>query len=300
MNHLYRGRFAPSPTGPLHFGSLVAAAGSYLDARAHQGAWLVRMEDVDTTRCSPEWASDILRTLEAFGFEWDGQVLYQSSPDRQRSYAAALDQLTKNGILYPCGCSRREILDSQTGPSADHSARYPGTCRDGLSEGKTARTWRLRVDDDPLGFTDRVYGFFEQCLEPSVGDFVLKRSDGPVAYQLAVVVDDAEQGITDVVRGADLLDSTPRQIYLQRQLGHRQPRYLHLPVVTNGAGQKLSKQTGAEPLRTSDAIALLCDTFSFLGLAPPPTLRREGLPALWAWGIEAWKSTNAAGLATIS
>lgn len=258
------------------------------------------MEDVDTTRCSRRWSADILQTLEVLGFEWNGDILYQSSPERQRAYAAALDYLIGNGVLYPCACSRKEILDSQTGPSADHSARYPGTCRSGLGEGKTARTWRLRVDNHPVAFTDGVYGFFEQRLESSVGDFVLRRSDGPVAYQLAVVVDDAEQGITDVVRGADLLDSTPRQIYLQRQLGYRQPRYLHLPVVTNAAGQKLSKQTGAEPLRMSDTSALLWHTFAFLGLAPAPALRCGRLPELWAWGIGAWKSTNAAGLATIS
>lgn len=300
MSQFYRGRFAPSPTGPLHFGSLVAAAGSYLDAHAYQGEWRVRIEDVDTTRCSPKWASDILRTLDAFGFEWDGEVLHQSSPERQRAYATALDQLTAKGVLYPCGCSRKEILDSQTGPLADHSARYTGTCRNGLGEAKTARTWRLRVDNDPVAFIDRGYGFFEQRLESSLGDFVLKRSDGLFAYQLAVVVDDANQGITDVVRGTDLLDSTPRQIYLQRQLGYRQPRYLHLPVVTNGAAQKLSKQTGAKPLRRSDAITLLCDAFAFLGLAPPPALRDTRLPELWAWGVAAWKHTNAAGLATIS
>ena len=300
MSQFYRGRFAPSPTGPLHFGSLVAAAGSYLDARAHHGEWKVRMEDADMTRCSPKWAFDILQTLEAFGFEWDGEVLYQSSPDRQKAYAVALEQLTAKGILYPCGCSRKEILDSQTGPSADHGARYPGTCRNGLGEARIARTWRLRVDDGPVTFTDRVRGFFEQRLESSIGDFVLKRFDGPFAYQLAVVVDDADQGITDVVRGADLLDSTPRQIYLQRQLGYRQPRYLHLPVVTNGAAQKLSKQTGAKPLRRSDAISLLCDAFAFLGLAPPPALQDTSLPELWAWGIEPWQHTNAAGPATIS
>ncbi len=290
MNHPYRGRFAPSPTGPLHFGSLVAAAGSYLDARAHQGQWLVRMEDVDTARCSGRWPADILRTLEAFDFEWDGEVLYQSSPDRQRAYAAALDQLAEKRILYPCGCSRKEILDSQTGPLADHSARYPGTCRNGLGEGKTVRAWRLRVDDDSVAFVDRGAGLFKQCLESSVGDFILKRSDGLFAYQLAVVVDDADQRVTDVVRGADLLDSTPRQIYLQRQLGYPQPQYLHLRVVINAAGQKLSKQTGAEPLRRSEAVTLLCGAFTFLGLTPPPALRSEGLPELWAWAVEAWKS----------
>ena len=258
------------------------------------------MEDVDTTRCSSYWSADILRTLEALGFERDGDVLYQSSPERQKAYSAALDRLTGNGALYPCGCSRKEILDSQIGPCADHSARYPGTCRGGLGEGKTARAWRLRVGDAPVAFADRFCGFFAQRLETSVGDFVVKRSGGPFAYQLAVVVDDAEQGISDVVRGADLLDSTPRQIYLQRQLGVLQPRYLHLPVVTNGAGQKLSKQTGAEALRKSDAFTLLSDAFAFLGLAPPPASRQGKLPELWAWAIEAWKYTDAEALATIS
>jgi len=295
VNQRYRGRFAPSPTGPLHFGSLVAAAGSYLDARSRHGEWLVRMEDVDTRRCFPNWSDDILRTLEVFGFEWDGEVLYQSSSDRQECYAAAIDQLTSKGVLYPCGCSRREILDSQTGPWADHTARYPGTCRNGLGEGKTARAWRLRVDDDPVGFTDRFCGFFEQRLESSVGDFVLKRSDGPFAYQLAVVVDDAKQAITDVVRGADLLDSTPRQIYLQRQLGFRQPRYLHLPVATNGAGQKLSKQTGAEAISASSGATALCDTMAFLGLAPPAELRHAKAAELWAWATGTWLTLTQRG-----
>ena len=296
MDQPYRGRFAPSPTGPLHFGSLVAAAGSYLDARSHQGEWLVRIEDVDTARCSSEWSADILRTLEVFGFECDGEVVYQSSPDRQQAYSAALGRLTEKGVLYPCSCSRREILDSQAGPSADHSARYPGTCRSGLGEDKTTRSWRLRVDNDPVGFSDRFCGFFEQRLESSIGDFVLKRSDGLYAYQLAVVVDDSEQGITDVVRGADLLDSTPRQIYLQRQLGVRQPRYLHLPVVVNTLGQKLSKQTGAEALRGTDTITILCDAFAFLGLAAPVEVRNAKLAEVWDWAIDAWVAlTEACG-----
>jgi glutamyl-Q tRNA(Asp) synthetase len=227
----YRGRFAPSPTGPLHFGSLVAALGSYLDAKAHGGEWLVRIEDIDTPRTVPGAADDILRTLERFGLEWDGPVLYQSS--RLEAYQAALERLS----VFPCGCSRKDVGD-----------RYPGTCRNGIQGRVDMPSWRFRVPDQIVSFEDRRMGPQHQNVHDYVGDFVLKRADGLFAYQLAVVVDDAYQGITDVVRGEDLLDSTARQILLQRALGLPQPRYMHLPVVLNEAGQKLSKQTGATPL----------------------------------------------------
>jgi glutamyl-Q tRNA(Asp) synthetase len=232
---VYRGRFAPSPTGPLHFGSLVTALGSYLDAKAHGGEWLVRMEDIDTPRVVPGAAGDILRTLEHFGLEWDGPVLYQSS--RIDAYEAALAGLRDRGLVFPCTCSRKDAGD-----------RYPGTCRSGPRGQRCAISWRLRVDGETVHFNDRRLGAQSQNVEDYAGDFVLKRADGLFAYQLAVVVDDAAQGITDVVRGEDLLDSTARQILLQRALDLPQPRYLHLPVVLNALGQKLSKQTGAEPL----------------------------------------------------
>ncbi|MGB8302043.1 MAG: tRNA glutamyl-Q(34) synthetase GluQRS, partial [Azonexus sp.] len=214
----YRGRFAPSPTGPLHFGSLVAAVGSYLDARSSGGEWLVRMEDVDTPRNVPGAADDILKTLEAYGFEWDGAVLWQSR--RFDAYAAALERLRAAGMAYGCACSRKEIADSAPRPAVDGGLAYPGTCRNGLPYGRAVRAWRLRVSDAETSFADRLQGRQAQNLERDVGDFVLLRADGLYAYQLAVAVDDEFQGISDVVRGADLIASTPRQIWLQRCLGY--------------------------------------------------------------------------------
>lgn len=241
---MYVGRFAPSPTGPLHFGSMVAALASWLDARAARGRWLLRIEDVDGPRMQAGAAELILRTLEGLGLTWDGPVLYQSL--RAARYEAALRSLARH--TYWCGCTRREIADSSLALAADGAQIYPGTCREGLTEGRSARALRLRSSSEPIEFTDRVQGRQRQNLERDVGDFVLYRADGQFAYQLAVVVDDAEQGVTDVVRGADLLDSTGRQIHLQRLLGYPTPRYLHVPVAVNSTGDKLSKQTGAEPV----------------------------------------------------
>jgi len=236
---MYIGRFAPSPTGPLHIGSLVAAVASWLDARAAGGRWLVRIEDLDRPRCVPGAAEEILRSLERLGLGWDGEVVHQST--RQNLYRDALQRL--QGHTYWCNCTRREVADSSLGLAADGAHIYPGTCRAaGLA---TGRALRLRTDGAEIGFTDRVQGRQSQVLERDVGDFVLYRADGLYAYQLAVVVDDAAQGVTDVVRGADLLDSTPRQIALQRLLGLPAPRYLHVPAAVNAAGAKLSKQTGA-------------------------------------------------------
>ncbi|HTM61985.1 MAG TPA: tRNA glutamyl-Q(34) synthetase GluQRS [Burkholderiales bacterium] len=236
---MYIGRFAPSPTGPLHFGSLVAAVASFLDARAAKGRWLVRIEDLDRPRCVPGAADDILRTLERLGLAWDGEVVYQSK--RHSLYADALRRL--QGRTYWCTCSRREVADSSLGLAADGAHIYPGTCRGaGLQAG---RALRVRTAADEICFQDRVQGKQCQTLEHDVGDFVLHRADGIYTYQLAVVVDDAAQGMTDVVRGADLLDSTPRQIHLQHLLGLATPRYLHVPAAVNTKGEKLSKQTGA-------------------------------------------------------
>jgi glutamyl-Q tRNA(Asp) synthetase len=265
----YRGRFAPSPTGPLHFGSLVAALGSYLDARARDGEWLVRMEDLDPPRAAPGAAADILRTLESLGLHWDGAVLRQS--ERGDAYQAALAALERMGATYPCACTRREIGDSALA-GTDGSLVYPGTCRNGLLAGRTARATRLRVDDAVIEFDDAVQGRIRQPLAAHVGDFVLRRADGLFAYQLAVVVDDAAQGITDVVRGADLLDSTPRQILLQRLLGAPTPRYLHLPVAINAAGEKLSKQTRAPPIDRAGSGAALVAALEFLGQRPESRL----------------------------
>ena len=258
---MYLGRFAPSPTGALHFGSLVAAAASWLDARAAAGRWLVRIEDLDVPRAQPGAAEEILRTLGALGLEWDGAVVYQSQ--RKALYQAALEKLGSR--TYWCGCSRREIADSSLGLAADGAQIYPGTCRAGIAAQRTPRALRLKVGDQPLVFTDRVQGPQQQVLARDVGDFVLQRADGQFAYQLAVVVDDADQAVSDVVRGADLLDSTPRQIYLQRQLGYPTPRYLHVPAAVNAAGEKLSKQTGAAPIDPSKAREALRRALVFLG-----------------------------------
>lgn len=283
----YRGRFAPSPTGPLHFGSLVAAVGSYLDARQQGGEWLVRMEDIDTPRNVPGAAEQILAALERFGFEWDGPVLWQST--RLDAYAAALDCLQQRGLLYACACSRKEIADSASRPAIDGGLAYPGTCRNGLPPGRAARAWRLRVDEREISFVDRVQGRIAQSLERDVGDFVLRRADGLFAYQLAVTVDDNFQGISDIVRGADLLASTPRQIWLQQLLGYAEPRYAHLPVVCNAAGEKLSKQTLAPALDLASASPQLCAALAFLGQAVPEELARTSVPEVWQWAMENWR-----------
>jgi glutamyl-Q tRNA(Asp) synthetase len=260
---MYVGRFAPSPTGPLHFGSLVAALASWLDARAAGGRWLVRIEDLDAPRAQAGAAAEILRTLERLGLGWDGPVLYQST--RTAIYRRALAALEKQ--TYWCGCSRREIADSALGLAADGAQIYPGTCRTGIAPGKGPRGLRLRAGGEEISYTDRVQGVQAQRLDVAIGDFVLLRADGHFAYQLAVVVDDAEQGVTDVVRGADLLGSTPRQIHLQRLLGYPTPRYLHVPAAVNAAGEKLSKQTGAPTVDTDRPEEALRRALAFLGQA---------------------------------
>jgi glutamyl-Q tRNA(Asp) synthetase len=244
------------------------------------------MEDVDTPRNVPGAADSILKTLEVFGFAWDGPVLYQSS--RFEAYAAALAQLKQAGLAYGCACSRKEIADSATRPAVDGGLAYPGTCRDGLPPGREARAWRLRVNDDEIAFDDRVQGRVVQHLETDVGDFVLRRADGLFAYQLAVAVDDEFQQVSQVVRGADLLASTPRQIWLQRCLGFSTPLYAHLPVAANAAGEKLSKQTLARALATDQAAAELVRALRFLGQAAPRELARATVAEVWAWARENW------------
>jgi glutamyl-Q tRNA(Asp) synthetase len=286
MNGLpsYRGRFAPSPTGPLHFGSLVAAVGSWLDARAHGGAWLLRMEDLDTPRVVPGAADDILRTLEALALTWDGPVIHQST--RHDAYHAALHELKQAKRAYPCACSRKEIADS--GIAGIEGYVYPGTCRAGLPAGRTARAWRLDTRaSGTIGFDDAIQSRVEHDVEHAIGDFVLVRADGLYAYQLAVVVDDAEQGITDIVRGADLIESTPRQLYVQQQLGLPTPRYLHLPVAINAAGEKLSKQTLAPAVATHAAGTALAQALNFLGYPPPAERVAPG--ELLDWAIAHWQ-----------
>ncbi len=280
----YTGRFAPSPTGPLHKGSLVAAMASYLDARVHDGRWLVRIEDVDETRTIPGAAENILACLQSFGMKWDGEVIWQSR--RKPLYEAAMERL--GGCIYPCGCTRREIADSRIGIASDGAAVYPGNCRNGLAPAKTARAYRLRVPDGKEGrisFEDRWVGMVTQQLGTEVGDFVLRRADGFWAYQLAVVVDDADQGVTHVVRGADLLDSTPRQIYLQRLLGVPTPRYMHVPVITNELGEKLSKQTGARALDLSQPVEELIEGGRFLKLGID---RAASIENFWKQAMDAW------------
>ena len=264
----YVGRFAPSPTGPLHFGSLVAALASYLDAKAHGGKWLVRIEDIDESRCKAEYATEILTTLQAFGMHWDGKVETQSR--RKHLYEGAMQRLKARGLTYACVCSRKEIADSAT--AGLEGPVYPGTCRslhisvDQHGPTPTVAT-RVRTSPERVAFADLAQGEIEQCVEREIGDFVLKRRDGLFAYQLAVVVDDAAEGVTHVVRGADLLDSTARQIYLQKLLGIPTPQYLHIPVAVNAQGQKLSKQTVAEAITTDDGDVrgLLLSALSFLG-----------------------------------
>ena len=282
----YRGRFAPSPTGPLHFGSLVAAVGSYLDARTQGGEWLVRMEDVDTPRNVPGAAEGILSTLEAFGFVWDGPVLWQST--RFPAYAEVLEQLKARGLVYGCACSRKEIADSATRSAIDGGLAYPGNCRSGPPAGREARAWRLRVGEAETAFRDRLQGRVAQQLAHDVGDFVLRRADGLFAYQLAVAVDDHFQGITDIVRGADLLASTPRQIWLLQCMGWPVPRYAHLPVAGNAAGEKLSKQTRAPALDIMQAPALLVQALGFLGQPAPAALAHAPVSDVWAWALAHW------------
>jgi glutamyl-Q tRNA(Asp) synthetase len=284
----YRGRFAPSPTGPLHFGSLVAALASYADARAHAGEWRVRIEDVDEPRARPGAEAEILATLDRYGFIWDGDVVRQS--DRTDCYASAEAALRDARLAYECACTRREIEGAPVGPGGERI--YPGTCRNGIPADRARRrerASRMRVGDTIVAFADRLQGSQRQDLARDVGDFIVRRADGLFAYQLAVVVDDFDQGITHVVRGADLLASTPRQIALQRALGYPSPSYLHVPVALNANGEKLSKQTRALPL-PHDPLPALAAAWRFLG--------QEALPApvsveeFWRFAQSAWSPSR--------
>lgn len=281
----YRGRFAPSPTGPLHFGSLIAAVGSYLQARHNRGKWLVRMEDLDLPRCIKGADSDILNTLECYGMFWDEDVMYQSQRDPE--YAIALQRLESLDACYPCTCSRSEI--AAIAQQGIEGPVYPGTCRNGAAEGKTGHSIRARLDNaTTIHFHDLLQGEIGQNIAQDVGDFVIKRSDGLFAYQLAVVIDDAEQGITEIVRGSDLLSSTPRQIWLQQKLGLQSPAYLHLPIVVNSMGEKLSKQTHAMAINNDDPRPSLVMALNFLGQQPPQALADSSLDSIWEWAIKHW------------
>ena len=280
----YRGRFAPSPTGPLHFGSLVAAVGSYLDARHHRGEWLLRIEDIDSPREVAGATDDILRTLELLHMAWDGPVVYQSK--RTQLYEEALDELQQQGHLYDCGCTRKEVADSaihtQTGTI------YPGTCRNGLPAGRSPRSVRIRVNNTAISMQDRLQPDLHQQLQTDTGDFIVRRADQLIAYQLAVVVDDADQGINHVVRGSDLLESTPRQIYLQQLLDLPTPAYLHLPIATDSSSAKLSKQSFAPPITRDDSNRAVLDALRFLHQVLPDSPQDASLDELWQWAADHW------------
>jgi glutamyl-Q tRNA(Asp) synthetase len=286
---MYIGRFAPSPTGPLHFGSLIAAVASYLEARTNQGKWRLRMEDLDKPREIEGAADAILQSLNKFGFEWDGEVSYQSQ--RNDLYEEALATLKNKQLIYPCTCTRKEITDSTNQFGID-GIIYPGTCSNHPLKPNVAKAWRVKTTMVDIRFNDAIQGEIKQILSQDVGDFILKRADGLFAYQLAVVVDDAEQGVTHIVRGADLLDSTPRQIYLQQLLDFSTPHYAHVPVASNAAGEKLSKQTLAKSIDTGIATHLLFDALNFLGQQPPVATKSATLEEVWNWAIIHWNAAN--------
>jgi glutamyl-Q tRNA(Asp) synthetase len=291
----YRGRFAPSPTGPLHFGSLVAATASYLDARNAGGEWLLRIEDLDPPREVAGSAEQIISTLAALGFSWNESIVRQS--DRNLAYQDALDRLLAAGLAFPCSCSRSELQAAQP-PNRDPTDElyYPGWCRNGVRAPDRPLAIRFRVPAGTTDFDDRLQGPQSANLARETGDFVIRRRDGLFAYQLAVVVDDAAQNITHIVRGADLLNSTARQICLQGALGLTTPKYAHLPVAIDANGIKLSKSTGAAAVDAHQPAQQLWRTLQFLGQSPPPTLRRGPAAALWDWAIENWQAQPLAGL----
>ncbi|AZD31842.1 tRNA glutamyl-Q(34) synthetase GluQRS [Pseudomonas chlororaphis] len=273
----YIGRFAPTPSGHLHFGSLVAALASYLDARAVGGRWLLRMEDLDPPREEPGAQAAILKALESYGFEWDGEMVRQS--ERHAAYAEVLDRLFNQGLAYACTCSRKQL--------EPYHGIYPGLCRN-AGHGQEDAAIRLRVPELEYRFTDRVQGEFRQHLGRDVGDFVIRRRDGLYAYQLAVVLDDAWQGVTDIVRGADLLDSTPRQLYLQELLGLPQPRYLHVPLITQPDGHKLGKSYRSPPLAADQATPLLLRALRALGQKTDSEMVHANPREVLSWGIGHW------------
>lgn len=290
QNPVYRGRFAPSPTGPLHFGSLIAATGSYLQARHQQGEWHLRIEDIDPPREIPGASEAILHVLDAYRFEWDGEVIYQSQ--RLDIYQEYLDQLIKNHQTFPCTCSRKEIQQR----TKSTSAIYPGTCRNNKTVTGKQYAYRLLALDTCIAFDDLVQGPQHYHVQKDIGDFVIKRADGLFSYQLAVAIDDGSMGITEVVRGSDLLSSTPQQIYLQQQLGLVTPNYIHLPVATNRQGQKLSKQTYAQALDTRQPVSVIWQILKVLGQNPLAELQQCSLEELWSWAIANWEITKIPGI----
>lgn len=278
----YTGRFAPTPSGYLHFGSLVAAVASYLDARAVGGRWLVRMEDLDPPREMPGAQAAILQTLERYGFAWDGPVERQS--ERSEAYAEVVEQWLRSGLAYACTCSRKQLEGT--------GGIYPGTCRNAGHDWHGEVAIRIRVPELEYAFVDRIQGEFRQHLGREVGDFVIRRRDGLYAYQLAVVLDDAWQGMTDIVRGADLLDNTPRQLYLQELLGIAHPRYLHVPLIVQPDGHKLGKSYRSPPLAAEQAAPLLLRALKALGQAAPAELAGATPAEVLAWGVAHWDAAR--------
>ncbi len=272
----YRGRFAPTPSGPLHFGSIIAALGSFLEARRQQGEWLLRIEDIDQPRVNPRATDDILHCLDALALEWDGEVVYQSQ--RQDRYDEVIAQLVRDDLVFPCACSRKQL---PPGP-------YPGTCRDGLPAGTSGRTLRLKTRAGIISFHDRLQGKYRQDLQSSVGDFIIHRGDDITSSHLCVVVDDHDSGITAIVRGMDLIDSTPRQLYLQESLALAHPQYLHLPVAVNPQGSKLSKQTHAGAIDPARGPEVLLQALRFLGQSPESRLRKASPREIIDWACAHW------------
>ncbi|MEE9327458.1 MAG: tRNA glutamyl-Q(34) synthetase GluQRS [Cocleimonas sp.] len=287
-NMHYTGRFAPSPTGPLHFGSLIAAVASYLCARQishnNQGKWLLRIEDVDSQRCQQSHALSIISTLENYGFEWDDEILYQSQ--RPEAYQAALDSITDK--IYPCSCTRKALRENSS--SSKYSYTYPGFCREGVrNPASDNRSIRLRTNQNPVCFTDQCQPQpFCQNIETEVGDFIVKRSDEMFAYHLAVVVDDHWQQVNHIVRGSDLFDNTPRQLYLQSLLAYSHPQYLHIPVAVDAQGKKLSKQNLSPEIPMLQRRFTLIKALEFLGQVVPDKSNFSSLDDLWKWAVENW------------
>ena len=284
----YVGRFAPSPTGPLHFGSLVAAVASYLQARANDGLWLLRIEDIDPPREQPGASKVIINSLERYGFEWDGDVIFQS--ESRAAHEAALASLIDRNLAYRCQCSRRDLADA---PRGALGVIYPGTCRSGCDADDAAI--RLLTNDSEIAFDDLLQGRIAHHLESESGDFIIRRRDGLIAYHLAVVVDDEVQGVTEIVRGIDLMDSAPRQIWLQQLLGYRTPTYAHIPVITHADGDKLSKLTGAPGLSLHDVEKTLVEALGALQQEPPADLAQSAREEIWSWAVKNWELGKISG-----
>ncbi len=284
----YVGRFAPSPTGPLHFGSLAAAVASYLQARTQGGQWLLRIEDIDPPREQVGASDEIIRALERYGFEWDGEIIFQSA--NHAAHEAALASLVDQELAYRCRCSRRDLADA---PRGAMGTIYPGTCRNGCEAGEAAI--RLLSNDSEIAFDDVLQGRVAQHLESESGDFIIQRRDCLIAYHLAVVVDDELQGVTEIVRGIDLLDSTPRQIWLQQLLGYHVPQYAHIPVITHNDGDKLSKLTGAPAISLESVPETLCAVLGVLRQEPVPELSAASPSDVWSWALENWQMESLAG-----